>query len=150
MPDAGDQLAPTVLDNEAVVFQLEHPLKVFERHRFPRQWHRLKCHAESISGGIAKGGRTHDGTCQLIQFPYWSRLSCRCAICAILVVTPQKQPAKHESHFWNSELCQILRRCCTRTGSQAPNDNSGRSIRVPYLCCPHRKSRIPARNRGTS
>src|SRR5882724_1513026 len=35
--------------------------------RFPRQRHRLECHAESVSGSIAKDGRTHRRACQLIQ-----------------------------------------------------------------------------------
>ncbi len=71
MAVAGDQLATPVLNDcegsEAIILQLEDPLGMIEGRRSARERHRLECHAESVSGGIAKGGRTHKA-CQLIQF----------------------------------------------------------------------------------
>jgi hypothetical protein len=137
MAVAGDQLAPTVLDNgagpEAVVFQLEHALRVVERQRFPRQRHRLKCHAESVSGGIAKGGRTHDGTCQLIQFHQWCwRAGRGCCWCL--------------SRFAGAEFLEIaaFRAILSRTlpGDVPRVKTCRRALSPPEVAAP------PARNEG--
>src|ERR1700687_1920381 len=65
MAVTGDQLTATVLDNgerpKSIILQLKHPLGMVEGRRFPRQRHRLECHAVSITSTIAKIGRTGVG-----------------------------------------------------------------------------------------
>jgi hypothetical protein len=52
----------------AILLQLENPLGMVEGRGFAGQRHRLECHAESVSGRMAKGGRTPGRASQLTQF----------------------------------------------------------------------------------
>ena len=62
MTVARDEFSATAMDDgeraETVVLQFEDPLRVVKGSRSSRQRHRLECHRYSVSGMLAKIGRT--------------------------------------------------------------------------------------------